>query len=225
MPAFRLQFGNGTTQPSIAGPGRTDASRLDVPALRVKGSRATDVRRRDVACLSVHLDAIAAWHSDLKLHPELRVSGARRLWRKHAGNFHSGGERLRLERVRIEEPLSGGTAGIGFDVHGVAHDWRGAGLELGDVDGPEIRRQPQRQTIFGAQYTGANNGGVLRTRVRGLGVFEGRRFFSFGRKHRRCEGRQEKKDGQDAGKRHRARDRKKPLMETYIHRRTRFLAV
>jgi len=47
---------------------------------------------------------------------------------------------------------------------------------------PKIRRQPQRQAICGGQHAGANSGGVLRTRVNGLGVLEDCWLLSFGRK-------------------------------------------
>jgi len=63
-------------------------------------------------------------------------------------------------------------------VYGVTHHGRGAGLEWDDVDGAEIRRQPQRQTIFGAQYAITNSRSVLRTRVSGLGAFEGRSLLA-----------------------------------------------
>ena len=211
--AFRLQFGSGAPQGSVAESRTTDASHLDVPALSVQSGRPTDVPCHDVARLGAHFDAIAARHGDLELHPELGISGARSLRRKHAGDFHARGDRLGLERVSIQELLSGGAAGIGFDVHGVAHDGRGARLELNDVDGPEIRCQPQRQTIFGTHHAVANNRGMLRTRVRRLGALDGRWFFSFGRKDRRRERCQAKKDRQNAEQRHTARDRKKPLMD------------
>ena len=134
--AFRLQFGSGAPQGSVAESRTTDASHLDVSALSVKCGRPTDVPGRDVAPLGVHVDAIAARHGNLKLHPELGIGGARRLRRKHAGDFHARGDRLGLQRVSIKELLSGRTAGVGFDVHGVAHDGRGTRFELNNVYRP-----------------------------------------------------------------------------------------
>ncbi len=89
MSAFRLQFGGGATPRGIARPCATDASHLDVPALRAHAGGPTDVSRRDVSGLRVHFDVIAARHGNLKLYPELRVSGPRRLRRKRAGDFHT----------------------------------------------------------------------------------------------------------------------------------------
>src|ERR1700694_2906206 len=185
--AFRLQFGSGTPQRSVAESRTSDAPRLNISALSVKGGDSTNVPCRDVARLGVHFDAVAARHGDLKLHPELGISRARGLRRKHAGDFHSRGNRLRLERVGIKELLCGGAAGICFDAHGVAHDRRGAGFEWNDVYGPKIRRQPQRETIFGTHHAAANNGGMLRTRLKRLGTLGGRWLFGFGRKGRRRE--------------------------------------
>ena len=162
----------------------TDASRLNVSAQCVQGSGATNVCRRDVAGLGVHLHAVAARHGDLKLHPELRIRGACRLRGKHPGNLHSRGERLRLEGIRIEQLLSGCAASIGFDMYGVTHGRCGASFKLDDVDRAEIRRQPQCQAISGAQHAIAHGGRVLRARLRGPRIFEGRRFFGIAGKDR-----------------------------------------
>ncbi len=144
VPAFRLQLGDGSPPRSISHSRGTDTPRLDVSTLSVQGSGAADVRRSDVTGLGDHLDVVSAWHRNLKLHPELCIRGARRLRRKRPRNFHSRIARFGLERVRIKKGLSGGAVRIGFDVHGVTHHgWR-ASVELNNIDGSEIRRQPQR---------------------------------------------------------------------------------
>jgi hypothetical protein len=56
-----------------------------------------------------------------------------------------------------------------------------------------------------------------------LGTFEGRWFFSVGRKHWLRKPCHERKERQRADQRHTARTRKKLGMETYVHRRTKFL--
>src|SRR5712692_9803208 len=223
VPALCLQFGSGAPPRSVPHSRNSDASRLDVPTLGVKQGGATNIRCRDVASLCVHFDAVAARHGDFKLHPELGISGARRLRRKHAGDFHPRGNRLCLERVSIEELLSCGAARIRFYVYGVTHDGRGAGLELDDIHGAEIGRQPQRQTISGTHRTIANNGGMLRTRVSRLGAFKGLWIFSFAGKHRRCELCYRNKQGQHEEQRHTARDGRESLLKKYVHRPMRFL--
>src|SRR5260370_10638532 len=85
-------------------------SGLKFTALSVRCRGAANVSCRDVACLSVHFDAVPARNGDLKLHPELSVSGARGLLRKHAEDFPSRGTRLCLDRVSIKESFPGGAA-------------------------------------------------------------------------------------------------------------------
>src|SRR5207244_8601627 len=90
-------------------------SRFDVPAQSVQVSGAANVACDDVTCFGVHFYVVTAWHRHLELHPELGSSGARRLRRKHPGNFYSRRTGLCLERISIKKLLGGSAAGIGLD--------------------------------------------------------------------------------------------------------------
>jgi len=113
--AFRRQFGGGAPQRNVAESRTTDASRLNVSALSVKSGPVPPMSPVVMSPASVFTSMLlAARHHDLKLHPELGISGARSLRRKHAGDFHSRWNRLCLERVSIKELLSGGGRGHPF---------------------------------------------------------------------------------------------------------------
>src|SRR5260370_25673234 len=122
----------------------------------------------------------------------------------------------------IEELLSGGATRVGFDVHVVTHNGHSAGFKLHDVDGPKIRRQPQRQAVSSVQRASANSGGMLRTRLRRVRMFDGRWFLGSRRKNRRCQPRPSKKEAQPE-KRPIARLGKKPLIATYVQSLTQIL--
>src|SRR5260370_24896829 len=112
VPAFRLQFGGGAPPRSIPDSRNPDAARLDVSALGVEGGGATDISCRDVTCLGIHIDTVATRHGDLQLHPELGISGARRLRRERAKYFHSAGGRLFIQRIKIPQLLVARAVGL-----------------------------------------------------------------------------------------------------------------
>src|SRR5216684_4173534 len=117
---------------------------------------------------------------DFKLHPELGIGRARGLRREHANDFHARVGGLGLEGIIFEELLSGGATGVGFNMHGIADEWRGAGLEGNDIYRSEISGQLQRQTIFGFEHAIADSGGMRRARVTGLRALNGGAFFCIG---------------------------------------------
>src|SRR5881296_293123 len=159
--ALRIESRHRASPRSVAKPRAADASRLDVSALRVQAGGSANVPCGDVASPRIHLDAIAARHGDFKLHPELSIGRARGLRREHANDFRAPVSGLGLEGVIFEELLRGVATGVGFNMHGIADERRGAGLEWNDIYRSEISGQLQRQAIFGFQHAIANGGSML----------------------------------------------------------------
>src|SRR5712691_9027392 len=169
--ALSFQFGSQTPDKSFAKPRTADSAGLDVSALGAKASSPANIAGRDVACSGVHFDAVPAGNSHFKLNPELRIGGARGLRREYAGNFHTRVIGFGFQGVIIEELLCCLASCIGFDADGVAHHRCGTGLKLGYLDGTEVGRQPQRQTIPGIQNACADGSlmcGWRISRTRGL---------------------------------------------------------
>ena len=185
--ALRIESRHRASPRSVAKPRAADASRLDVSALRVQAGGSANVPCGDVASPRIHLDAIAARHGDFKLHPELSIGRARGLRREHANDFRAPVSGLGLEGVIFEELLRGVATGVGFNMHGIADERRGTGLEWNDIYGSEINGQLQRQTIFGFQHAIANGGSMLRARFAGILGWQGDGFFRARGKCRRRE--------------------------------------
>src|SRR6266702_2585493 len=180
MSALRIESRHRAPPRSVAKPRAADASRLDVSTLSVQAGGSANVRCGDVASPRIHLDAIAARHGDFKLHPELSIGRACGLRREHANDFYARVGGLSLEGVIFEKLLRGVATRVGFNMHGIADERRGTGLEWNDIYGSEINGQLQRQTIFGFEHAIADSGGMRRARVTGLRALDGGAFFCIG---------------------------------------------
>jgi hypothetical protein len=158
--ALRLQPGDRAAGRRIAESRAADSPSTNVSTLSVEARRTADILCFNVAGFGVHFDAIAGRDSYFKLHPELSIGLVGRLRGKRTGDFHAGAEGARFERIIVQELLRRWAPGIGFNVYGVPHHWRGTGFQLENFHGTEVSRQPKCQAVPGFQSAGANNRGM-----------------------------------------------------------------
>src|SRR6266850_4111926 len=160
MPTLRFELCNQAAGRGVAKPGSANPSRADVSTLCAQARRSADVLCFDVADFRVHVNVIAARNSHFKLDPELRLIRTRRLRRERARKFNSKVCGPGPKNVTFQKLLASRAARVRFDVHGLSHDRRCAGLELENPDRAEIGRQPQREPVPGLQSAGPNHGRV-----------------------------------------------------------------
>src|SRR5712664_3476467 len=160
MPALRFELCNQAAGGGLAKPGSANAPRANVSTLRAQARRSPDVLCFDVADFRVYVNVVAARNSHFKLDPELRLIRTRRLRRERARKFDSKVWGPGPKNVTFQKLLGSRAASVRFDVHGVSHDRRCAGLELENPDRAEIGRHPQREPVPGLQSAGPHHGRV-----------------------------------------------------------------